>query len=384
MKYGVLVLAVCTALGSVVPAAAQGDNKARVEVLYEGVGGAVICNARSAIVKGPDFTDERLSKPDAEIERLAIEHAIAPVRQKARIYQGMVNCADDYVWSIYDVPNVPHSYLFMFRWPPQDATPAFLGGASDVDAAGPGLVFVPHYASETVQQTRERIPGSTFLLLPQSPRVYPTSAVRIGTSSTGLPLIFAIHGSGFHRTLGALIIEAGQDPVLWGGAVLNIEGVMHRLQAASVSLLGSHPLVKFAYRTPEYDDKAYIVGAAVCQSPRDISADIIDCRPLVQIRLPFGLNGPPSGSGAGLDEPTRIDVPKDGTRAFVATTASDKTCITTYALGGPGIKNVAAACALEVAGKLLQLVAVSDSELLVLTWADRNTPPVRLFRVSGL
>ena len=196
MKYAASIVAVVSALGGLVPFQADAQNAAKIEVLSEGKKQAVICNATSAIVPEFDFADlpPLLDlKPTADVERLIIKSASDPVRQKARIYPGSIGCSDDYAWSI--TPGGGHTILSIFRWPLQAEEPTFLGFAADVDVAGPGLVFVPSYPTETVQERRRRIPGNTFLMLPEDSSFYPVDAIRTGSSDSGLPLLLAGPGS---------------------------------------------------------------------------------------------------------------------------------------------------------------------------------------------
>lgn len=385
----VRVLAAVAALVGLAPLASQAQQTTgpRVEVLYEGSRAAAICSPTSTIV-GPyhslDFTlPPGKLEPTAEIERLSIEPGSSPVRQQARIYPGWVGCADDYLWSNLIVPS-GHSILFMYRWPPGDKAPVDIGGAADVDVSGPGFVFVPRWTSETIQETRKRIPGDAFLLLPGDAWFHPRSVVQVGTSPSGLPLLLAVHGGNDTRSLGLGVIEAGQDPVRLREPALKIAGVSSHLQTGRLGTLDGRPLLQFAYRDPEQPTKSYIVGAATCVDPRSFEALAVDCSPLFQLRLPFGETYPSNLLASELDQPPMLSLPQGGTRAFVAIAARERTCIRVTPLNASTIADTTGDCPLEVAGQVLGMAAASDSQLLVVSREDRPAPTFRLLRISGL
>jgi hypothetical protein len=165
---------------------------------------------------------------------------------------------------------------------------------------------------------------------------------------------------------------------------LKIEGVSERPQAVQLSTLGSHPLLRFAYRDPEQPTTSYIVGAAVCVEPRSVEALTVDCSPLVQLRLPFGEPYPSNLLKSELDEPPMLSLPQGGTRTFVAIAAPERTCIRVYPLNASTIASATGDCPLEVVGRVLGMAGASDSQLLIATKEDRRTPTFRLLRISGL
>jgi hypothetical protein len=384
MRRAARIVAALAALGGLIPVQADAQNAAKVEILYEGKRQVAICNATSALVLDSDFSHPPVweLKPTADIERLVIKPSSDPTRQKAKIYPGWLGCQDDYVWSIN--AGGGHTHLAIFRWPLHAAEPTDLGRAADVDVAGPGLVFVPSYPSETVQERRRRIPGNTFLMLPDDSPLYPVDAIRTGTSDSGLPLLLAVDGPPYSANLRIAIIEAGQDPIRLREPTLKIEGVAHRPQAAWLSTLGARPLLKFGYPDPQQPLKSYIVGAAVCAEPRSIEASIVDCSLLGQIRLPLEISDPLTRSERERVRKIMFAIPQGGRHAFLATTEVGRTCIRAQPLNGPEISSVAPECALEVTGRILQIAADSDREFLIMTQQDGTPPTFRLLRVSGL
>lgn len=384
MKRAAKTVAAIAALGGLISFQADAQNKAKVEILYEGKKQVAICNATSAVVLDSDFSDPPPwdPKPTADIERLAIKPSLDPTRQKAKIYPGWLGCQDDYVWSI--APGGGHTHLSIFRWPLQAAEPTDLGRAADVDVAGPGLVFVPSYPTETVQERRRRIPGNTFLMLPDDSPLYPVDAIRTGTSDSGLPLLLAVDGPPYSAKLRIAIIEAGQDPVRVREPTLKIDGVAVRPQAAWLSTLDSRPLLRFGYPDPQQPLRSYVVGAAVCAEPRSIEASTVDCSPLGQIRLPLEISDPLTRSEMERVRKIMFAIPQGGRRAFLATAEGEQTCIRGLPLNGPEIANVAPECALEVTGRAFQIAAESDREFLIVTQEKESAPMFRLFRVSGL
>lgn len=383
MRRAANTVAALAALGGLIPFQADAQNAAKVEILYEGKRQVAICNATSAVVLDSDFSDPPLRepKPTADIERLAIKPSSDPTRQKAKIHHGRLGCQDDYVWSIG--AGGGHTHLSIFQWPLQADAPTYLGVVADVAVVGPELVFVPPYPTETVQERRRRIPASVFLLLPNYD-YYPTSAIRIGTSDSGRPLLLATGLAPYSKIHRIAIIEGGQDPVRVHEPTLKIEGVFERPQAAQLSTLGSRPLLQFNYRDPEQPTRSYIVGAAVCAEPRSVEAPTVDCSPLFQLRLPFGETYPSNLLASELDRPPMLSLPQGGARAFVAVAGPGRTCIRVFPLNGPTIASATDDCPLEVTGRVLGMAATSDNHLLVVTKEDGPTPVFRLLSIGGL
>lgn len=383
MKCAGRIVAAFAALGGLISFQVNAQSPAKVEVLYEGKKQVAICNATSAVVLDSDFSDPPWDPtPTADIERLAIKPSSDPTREKAKIHHGWLGCQDDYVWSIG--VGGGHTHLAIFKWPLQAAEPTNLGRAADVDVAGPGLVFVPSYSTETVQERRRRIPGNTFLMLPEDSPLYPVDAIRIGTSASGLPLLLAVDGPPYSAKFRIAIIEAGQDPVQLRELSLKIEGVAHRPQAAWLSILDSRPLLKFGYPDPQHPLKSYIVGGAVCAEPHSIGASTVDCSLLGQVRLPLEISDPLTRSEMERVRKIMFAIPQGGRRAFLATAEAARTCIRVHPLNAQEIQNVAPGCALEMTGRVLQITADSDREFLIVTQQDETAPTFRLLRVSGL
>jgi hypothetical protein len=157
---------------------------------------------------------------------------------------------------------------------------------------------------------------------------------------------------------------------LSGHSVLSVFRWPYQIDSAPI-LLGS---------APDYD----LAGPGLIFEPRSSDAPTVDCSPLFRLRLPFGEGYPSNLLASELDRPPMLSLPEGSTRAFVAVTSPERTCIGVYPLNGSTIANPTADCALEVAGRVFGMAATSDRQLLIVATEDRSAPTFRLLKVSGL
>ena len=290
-----------------------------------------------------------------------------------------MECLDDYISTSLDVP-AGHVLSHFLRWPRDAAAPIPLEVAADLGMSGPGIVFSAHYPSETVQQSRERLPGSLFLLVPEGVWNMPTSSVSAGTSPTGAPLLLVVQRTGDPRSIAIGVVEAGRAPVALHPADLRIDGVAEKLEVAALSTWRSLPALRFAYRAPD-DENFLVISAATCNPPQALSDDQVKCHPLVRTRIPSDSRDP-SQWAWGADR-SLIAIAEGGTRAFVATTDLKRSCLRVVPLGG-GVVDAPSACTFEVDGSVKGLGAVSNHEVMLLVTEGDNNPTYRLLRVRGL
>lgn len=368
------------------PQSAYGQQGSlQTEVLHESRLPAALCNATTAIRVVADstpadpFLSDRYKHRSVDIERITLQPGSAVERRRASIFPGGMECLNDYISTYLDVP-AGHVLSRFMRWPRDAAAPILLEVAADLGMSGPGIVFSPYYPSETVHQSRARLPGSLFSLLPEGVWDMPTSSVRAGTSPTGSPLLLVVLKDGAPRNIAVAVVETGRDPVALHRAELRIDGVAEKPEAAVLSTWRSLPALRFAYRAPD-NDNLIVVGAATCNPPQALSDDQVKCHPLVRTRVPSDWRAP-SQWAWGADR-ALIAIAEDGTRAFVVTTDLKRSCLRVVPLGG-GVVDAPSACALEVDGWVKGLGAVSDHEILLLVTEGDNDSTYRLLRVRGL
>jgi hypothetical protein len=368
------------------PLSGHAQQAVQTETLYESRLPVALCNATTAIRVVADstpadlFLSDNFKRRSVDIERIALQAGGAIERRRASIFPGDIECLDDYIATYLDVP-AGHVLSRFMRWPKDAAAPVSLEVAADLGMSGPGIVFSAYYPTETVQQSRARLPAGLFLLLPEGVWDMPTSSVRAGTSPTGAPLLLVVQKDGAPRNVTVSIVETGRDPVALHRAELRLEGVAEKPEVAVLSTWRSRPAMRFAYRAPD-NDNFLVVGAAICNPPHALSDDEVECHPLVRARVPSDSRDS-SQWAWGVDR-TLIAIAEDGTRAFVATTDLKRSCLRVVPLGSSGVVDAPSACAFEVDGWVRGLGAVSDHEILLLVTQGDNEPTYRLLRVRDL
>lgn len=355
-----------------------------VEVLHDSHLPATLCNATTAIrvIAAPLDPDAAPLSPHflIDIERLMLRPDGSIERRVVSTRPGSLECLGDYV-AVYIPSPSGHVMAAFLHWPREAEAPTRLGVAPDLAMSGPGIVFVPHYASETVKQTRERLPEALFLLLPEGLQDLPQSSVRAGASPIGAPLLLSVQSGDRPGSIAINVIETGRDPVALHRADLKIDGVTEALQAATLSTWRAQPALRFAYRVPVSDFNSLVVGAATCDPPRALSDDVVTCHPLVRMLVP-SYAGDLSQQMKEADR-VLIAIAEDGTRAFVLTTDSRRWCLRIAPLES-GTVAAPSPCVFELPGAAIGLGAVSDRELLLLVTDGDKQPTYRLLRVRGL
>jgi len=389
VRTSLAALLIAAGLGAA-PSQAQ-PASAKIEVLHDSRMPAALFSATTAIrviasPLEPDSTEAMLN-PNlrVDVERAVLRPDGTIERRITSMRPGVLECFDDYIADY--VPSVSgHIFPSFLRWPRDAEAPVELGGGADVYMSGPGIVFVPFWPTETVQETRARMTRARMspemaLLLPQGLQDPPQSSVRAGTSPTGAPLLLAVQGGDRPGSIAINVIETGRDPVAMHRAELKIDGVTEALQAAVLSTWRAQPALRFAYRVPANDFNSLVVGAATCDPPRALSEDIVACHPVVRMRVPSYAND----LFQQMKEADRalIAIAEGGTRAFVLTTDSRRWCLRIAPLDSSTVA-APSPCVFELPGAAIGLGGVSDSEVLLLVTDVAAKPTSRLLRVRGL